>query len=44
MYLFTEKSEGRVTACVIVLWSKCVVCGMMMMMKGREKVKPSANK
>ena len=36
-----EKVEVRVTVCVTV--HSCVVeCGMMMMMKGREKVKPSA--
>ena len=36
LYSVLEKVEVRVTVCVIVL------CGMMMM-KGRDKVKPSAD-
>ena len=41
-YLYTvrEKVEIRVTVSVTVLCSVFVLCGMMM--KGREKVKPSA--
>ena len=42
LYLCTERIEVRVTVCVIVLYCKYVVCGMMMMMKGWEKMKPGA--
>ena len=40
LYNVLEKVEVRVTVCVTVLCSVIVLCGMMMMMKGRQKVKP----
>ena len=42
LYSVLEKVEVRTTVCVTVLFSVIVLCGMMMMMKGREKVKPGA--
>ena len=44
LYSVQEKVEVRVTVCVTVFCSVIVLCGMMMMMmmKGREKVKPGA--
>ena len=39
LYSVLQEVEVRVTAC---LCSVIVLCGMMMMMIGREKVKPGA--
>ena len=38
LYSILEEVEVRVTVCGSVI----VLCGIMMMMKGREKVKPGA--
>ena len=40
LYSVLQEVEVRVTVCVTVFCSVIVLCGMMM--KGREKVKPSA--